>query len=75
MSESTGRTEGESKRPGTRPGLGSDGRVERPYDGPMTEAPAASTPRERRVSGRIGAIAGEIEATAERTLAQQIVEP
>jgi hypothetical protein len=27
------------------------------------------------IDPRIGAIAGEIEATAERTLAQQIVEP
>ena len=35
---------------------------ERPYDGPMTEAPTAApesppAPRERRISGRIGAIA------------------
>jgi len=68
MAESTGRTEGESKRPAAQPRLGQTGAVprrrcdsagleRRPYDGAMTEAPSALTPRERRVSGRIGAIA------------------
>ena len=63
MDESTGSTEGESKPVGGRSGgrsgtvvAGSAGRRGHPYDGPMSET-VTSSPRTRRVSGRIGAIA------------------